>query len=289
MNSLAFWCDKLDKTGGLEMVAIEYRELKSFDEFRECVSLQKEIFGVSDIDAFSPLILYIFSRESPSVGILIGAFDNRSGKQKQIGFFLGSAILRENAYWGILGGILPEYNGKSIGTELFRKLRELSLSRKVQNFYWTYDPLEGNLGHTNFNKLGHLGIEYRLSPFEYTRDEPVKNDIPIDNVVIKWELDSRRTCEKIGGTYCKEKIEDVLAKYPLVNEGNLKNDEIVLVEIPDDYAALKSTNFEEAMKWRFNTREIFSEYINNRGYWITEFYTQRENGKRRNFYQLEKQ
>lgn len=270
------------------MDTFEYRELKTFDEFRECVTLQKEIFNLSDIDTFSPLILTVLARDFPPVGIVIGTFDKSLDKEALIGFFFGAAILRENAYWGILGGVHPKYQGLNIGTTLFKKLREFSLSRGVRFFYWTHDPLEGNLGHTNYNKLGHLGIKYKESAYEYTDEIQSYKTIPIDNVVIKWKLDSRRVHEKIEGTYKRKKIEEVLTKYPIVNENNFIDSRIVLVEIPDDYIALKKTDFEEALKWRLNTRKIFKEYINNRGYWITEFYSQKKDGKRRNYYLLEK-
>lgn len=272
------------------MKTIEYRELKSFTEFRECISLQKKIFGVSEIDTFPPLILYVFARESPPVGIVIGAFDKSPREEKLVGVFFGTAMLRENAYYGLVGGVLPEYQGQNIGTELFRKLREIALSRNVQYFYWSYEPLEGNLAHTNYNKLGHLGIKYDESAYELTDDAPPDKNIPIDKILIKWELDSQRVREKKAGTYRgKIEIEKALSKYPVIDENNFTDSNMVLVEIPENFIALKKTSFEKALYWRLSTRKIFNEYINKRGYWITEFYSQKKEGERHNYYLLEKQ
>lgn len=271
------------------MAAIEYRELRNFDEFRECVSLQKKIFGVSDIDAISPLAITVYAKTFPPIGVVIGAVDINLGKEKLIGFLFGTAVLQENALYGVAVGILPEYRDRNIGTGLIRTFRESALSRKVKYIYGNYDPLEGNLGRTYFNKLGFWGVKYQESPYELTDNGHSDIEIPIDKVVFKWELESQRTNERLDGHYRGNKIEEVLSKFPLINENNFEDSEAVLVDIPEDFIALKKTNFKEALKWRLGTRKIFNEYINRRGYWLTEFYSQKEDGKRRNLYLLEKQ
>jgi len=100
-------------------------------------------------------------------------------------------------------------------------------------------------------------------------------------------LESPRTHKKLKGTFPRQKLEDVLSKYPIVGENNLENSEIILLKIPENFIALKKTNFEEALNWRLKTRKIFDEYINKKGYWITEFYSQKKDGKRQNYYLLE--
>ncbi len=271
------------------MGKIEYRELKSFDEFRECVTLQKKIFGVSDIDAISLPTIFMLAREYPPVGIVLGAIDKRQGKEKLVGFVFSTALLHENALLFPLVGVLQEYQSQNIGTGLLTKLREVSLSKKVKYLFCFYDPLEGNLGNYYCSKLGLLGIKYEASVFEFTTDNRSHKDIPIDKIAARWELDSQRTAEKLAGIYReKGKIEDVLAIYPVVNENNFEESESVLVEIPEDFIALKKKNFKDALKWRLNTRKIFKEYINNRGYWITEFYSEKKEGRRHNYYLLER-
>ena len=266
---------------------IEYKELTTFNEFRECVSLQKEILGVSDLDAFSPLTLTVFAKREPPIGIIVGAFDKKFEIKKMIGFFFGTAVLHEKAIYGIAIGVLPEYQGKNIGIGIFLKFRDLVLERNVKYMYGLFDPLEGNLGHSYLNKLGFWGIRYKESPYELTNIDPSTSSIPIEKIAVKWELQSQRTSEKLGGTYQKEEFEKVKAKCPIVNEDNFLESKAVLVEIPEDFSVLKKIDFQGALNWRLKTRNIFNEYINNRGYWITEFYSHKENGKRRNFYLLQ--
>jgi len=45
---------------------------------------------------------------------------------------------------------------------------------------------------------------------------------------------------------------------------------IVLVEIPDDFQALKSTDISQALAWRLHTRTIF-ESLFEAGYLVTDF------------------
>jgi predicted GNAT superfamily acetyltransferase len=172
---------------------------------------------------------------------------------------------------------------------MFFKFRELASSRNIKYMYGNYDPLEGNLGHTYYNKLGFWGIRYQESAYELAAHDHPASDIPIDKVVVKWELDSQRTCEKLEGTYRgKRKMAEILTKQPVVNENNFEDSETVLVKIPEDFVSLKKMNPGEALNWRLNTRKIFKEYINNRGYWITEFYSEKKDGRRHNYYLLEK-
>lgn len=271
------------------MGTIEYRELTNFDEFRECVSLQKEILGVSDVDVIPPPILNMFARKSPPIGIVVGAVDKSQEKEKLVGFFFGTAVLQENAIYGIAIGVLPEYLGKNIGLGIFCKFREFALTREIKYMYGNYDPLEGNLGHNYFNKLGFWGIKYHESLYELAPAINAITDFPIDKIAVKWDLGSKRTSEKLEGIYQKKKIEEIMAVYPIVNENKFEESEAVLMIIPEDFMALKKRDFKEALKWRLSTRKILNEYINNRGYWITEFYSQKEDGKRHNYYLLEKQ
>ena len=267
---------------------IECKELTRFDEFRECAKIQKDIFGVSDIDAISPLTLTVFAKKFPQIGIVIGAIDKNEENEKLVGFAFYTAVLQENAYYGVASGLLPGYRDKNIGTNLNKKIRELAIARKVQYLFGSFDPLEGNLGHTYFNKLGFWGVKYQETPYKLSNEVKSINAIPIDKVIFKWEFESQRVNKRIAGAFSPQKFEDVLSKYPIINETHFIDSKSVLVEVPGDFISLKKSHFDVALKWRLNTRKVFNEYINKRGYWITEFYSQIENTTRRNFYLLEK-
>jgi len=106
------------------MGTIEYRELTNFDEFRECVFLQKRIFGVSDIDTLSPLAITVYAKQFPPIGVVVGAIAKNQVEEILVGFLFGTAVLQENALYGVAVGILQEYRDKNIGTGLIRKFRE---------------------------------------------------------------------------------------------------------------------------------------------------------------------
>lgn len=68
----------------------------------------------------------------------------------------------------------------------------------------------------------------------------------------------------------------------------MPNDSKVLVEIPENFVQLKSTDVKNALKWRITTRNIFIEYLNNRNYIISDCYSIKVDNKHKTYYLLEK-
>ena len=62
--------------------------------------------------------------------------------------------------------------------------------------------------------------------------------------------------------------------------------EVVLIEIPADFQAIKSADMGLAREWRLQTREIFLECF-GAGYVATDFISEVQEGRRRNFYLLQ--
>jgi predicted GNAT superfamily acetyltransferase len=79
-----------------------------------------------------------------------------------------------------------------------------------------------------------------------------------------------------------------MEEYPVATADNFPEADAVLVQIPSDLQKLKKTNLDKALEFRMNTRKIFDEYINNRGFAATELFSERIDGERMNYYLLEK-
>ena len=270
---------------------IEYRELNNFDELKKCISIQKKTLGFSDTDIIPPPLLNVFARKKPTCGIVVGAFevDQTTGNEELIGFQVNTALLKEEAIFGILLAVLPEYQNKNIGYHIYSKFREVALSNNINLFYCLFDPLEANLGNAYSNKFGFIGIEYVSEVYELQDDvHTVTSAIPNDKIYAKCELAAPRTSEKFDRKYKKIPFEEILSRCPIIDEKNYADNDRVLVEVPDNFMTLVKNNVDEAIRWRMSTRKIFTEYINNRGFWMTEFYSQQKEGKRSNYYLLEK-
>jgi predicted GNAT superfamily acetyltransferase len=264
---------------------IDYRELYSNEDFAQCILLQKDVFNISDIDLISPLFLKLIARNNPPIGISIGAF-NLTDK-KLVGVIIGFATFNNNSVYGVLQGVNPEFRNKEIGLNLLLKLREVALEKGLESMQGIVDPLEANLAKLFFTNLGFNGIKYEPQVYKYTGSDSY-NSIPIDKVLINWNFNSQTTIEKI--IYRKRLGDETLFdETPIATESIKPISKNILIEIPNNFNDLKNKDWEQANKWRYSTREIFTYYLNQMNYNIVDFIKKQENQTYKSYYLLEKQ
>jgi len=264
------------------------KELTEFKHFREFIKIQEKIFKLKDIDKISPALLNMFARRNPPIGIVLGAFEKNENKESLIGFLLSTASMKNDSIYNILMGVLPEFQAKNLGIKLILSLRNLAIDRGIKYFYFLYEPLDGNLAYLYISKIGCYGINYEKSAFELFENNISEKDIPIDKILTRWDIQSFRVEKRLSKKHKKQSFKKILKKYPLVTEDNLIYRGKILIEIPGYFLKLKNENPEKALNWRIKTRRILGEYINNRGFYITDFYSIRESKGRKNYYLLEK-
>lgn len=260
---------------------IVYRELETFEELEQCKNLQQEIFGINDLDTLSPLFLNVLTRKFPKIGINLGTFH----KEKLIGFLTSLNTANQKYTYGILFGVLNEYRNQGIGINIYLYFRKICENININHFFGIFDPLEGNLGHLYFNKLGFVGKQYEKSPYELSEK---MDQIPIDKVFVHWDMISQRVEDKIEKRFVKKDFNSIYPQVPIVSPNKIPDSDAVLVEIPLDFLSLKKIDPDKAYQWRMDTRILFDEYINKRNYVMQEFYSYKENSLNRNFYYLKK-
>jgi predicted GNAT superfamily acetyltransferase len=262
---------------------IEYRKLTTQDDFNQCIDLQRNVFGLNDIDIISPLILQLIARENPPLGQLIGAFDVSQNEQELIGFILSMATFQEKSGYIPIMGVKNQYRSKGLGINLFLKLREESLKININYLQGVFEPLHINLANLFFKHLSFTGIFYQKDVY-FLSDDSKTEIVPTDKILFKWnlrayeDLDNHRNISK-----------DILAEYPIATKDNMPNSPIVLVEIPDNFHVLEKQNKEGAMFWRLSTRSIFTHYLNQQNYIVYDCISLEENGIQKSFYLLKDQ
>jgi predicted GNAT superfamily acetyltransferase len=117
-------------------VAIEYRELASEDDFRQCLDLQRRVYSYSEAELVSPLIYRMIARDDPPVGILIGAFVDGEEIPRLVGLALGFATFEASAVYGASLALLPEYQSGLCGYRMMMKFREVALARGGAKHIW---------------------------------------------------------------------------------------------------------------------------------------------------------
>ncbi len=166
---------------------IVIRECSSIEEFRECVALQRTVWGFADADLIPTRFLVVTRKVE---GQVIGAFDATG---KLVGFCLSVPGLRGTSCYlhSHMLGVLPEFRGHGLGRRLKLAQRRNALARGIRLIEWTFDPLEGWNAYLNLEKLGAVARCYVVNHYGIS-SSPLHRSLPTDRLVAEWWLDSPR-------------------------------------------------------------------------------------------------
>src|ERR1041385_6721415 len=163
------------------------RECTTIEEFDRCVALQREAFGLPDLE-LSPRRHLIVSRQAG--GWTLGAFV----AGRMVGFVHHLAAVRYNEIFGYshVMAVAHDYQNKGLGARLKWAQRERALRDGRKLIKWTWDPMMARNAHFNLNRLGAM-VETYLDDFygtDYGSDERV--GLPSDRLSATWNIDSPR-------------------------------------------------------------------------------------------------
>jgi predicted GNAT superfamily acetyltransferase len=176
------------------MERILIRECTTIEEFDTCVDLQREAFGLPDIE-ITPRRHLIVSRQAG--GWTLGAFvENR-----MVGFVHHLAAVRKNDEifgYSHMMAVARAYQNQGVGAQLKWAQRERAIAEGRQFIKWTWDPMQGRNAHFNLNRLGVVvetyadnfyGLDYNADPQQALEDRP---GLQSDRLFGNWYLTSRR-------------------------------------------------------------------------------------------------
>jgi predicted GNAT superfamily acetyltransferase len=176
------------------MDEIVIRECSSIDELGQCVLLQREVFGLPDLE-ISPRRHLIVSRQAG--GWTLGAF---AGK-RLVGFVHQLAGVRNgNEVFGYshMMAVDREYQNRGVGARLKWSQRARALEEGRDFIKWTWDPMQARNAHFNLNRLGvtvssyaenFYGTDYVASPGLFGAELP---GIDSDRLFADWNIRSAR-------------------------------------------------------------------------------------------------
>jgi predicted GNAT superfamily acetyltransferase len=169
------------------------RECTTVEEFDACVCLQREAFGLPDLE-LSPRRHLIVARSAG--GWTLGAFAGA----KLVGFVLTQVAVRGAAEvigYSHMMAVAQDYQNLGVGARLKWAQRERALSEGRRFIRWTWDPMQSRNAHFNLNRLGvvvrsyadnYYGTDYSTATGEFGK--PLGLDS--DRLVAEWTLDSAR-------------------------------------------------------------------------------------------------
>lgn len=236
-----------------ETSAIVIRQVEGFAELRAVEEMQKEVWGVPDLDVV-PMTHLVAAVAAG--GVLLGAFDRKT----LVGFVYGFVAHEDGeiTHHSHMLAVKRAYRNFNLGYKLKLAQRDAVLAQGINLMTWTFDPLQSLNAHFNFGKLGVICDRYFVD-FYGEDAASFLHQTGTDRFWVKWELNSPRVVKRI--TKADMTLEDPADK--------------ILVEIPGDINAVQQQSPETAREWRERTRREFTEAL-KAGYTVRDF-DRREN------------
>src|SRR5688500_1596595 len=195
---------------------IVIRDIETLAEMRAVEQLQREIWGVEDLEVLPALAL----KPLKEVGaVLIGAFD----EDRMVGFvFAFPGILDgETIIHSDMLGISERYRSHNLGYLLKRAQRDAAIALGVERITWTFDPLQSRNAHFNFSKLGVIAERYYVDYYGVTSSFLHRSGT--DRLWVTWLLKSERVVSRLSGAPARVSSSDIDRLPHLVRvEGNLE-------------------------------------------------------------------
>ena len=226
------------------MEEIQIRECTTIEEFDSCVALQREAFGLPDLE-ISPRRHLIVSRQAGGwtlAAIVAG---------RMVGFVHHlAAVSANNEIFGYshMMAVAKDYQNKGIGARLKWAQRERALAEGRTLIKWTWDPMQARNAHFNLNRLGvsvnsyldnYYGTDYFAGAVEGVEERP---GLQSDRLYARWDLNSPRVAALGSG------LPPALDMKPVTS-----------VAIPTDWSALVKADPQRARDTQARVRAEFKE------------------------------
>ncbi len=228
------------------MEEIDIRECVTIEELDQCVRLQREVFGLPDLD-ISPRRHLIVSRQAG--GWTLGAFANHF-RDRVVGFVHHLVAIRgkdEIIGYSHMMAVHKDYQNLGLGARLKWAQRERALAEGRHFIKWTWEPMQARNAYFNLNRLGVVvrtygenfyGTDYMTAP----EQSPAATGLPSDRLFAGWELSSPRVVELAGGS------EPAPSSAP-----------IAAIEIPADWIGLIKRDVNLAKQEQLRVRREFEK------------------------------
>jgi len=182
------------------MDGIQIRECTTIDEFDSCIRLQREVFGLPELEV-SPRRHFIVSHQAG--GWTLGAFV----AEQLVGFVHQMAAVHANTIFGYshMMAVAREFQNKGVGARLKWGQRERAINEGRNFIKWTWDPMQARNAYFNLNRLGvtvrsyaanFYGTDYAASPMPEGTPPP---GIDSDRLFAEWQLQSARVMKLAQG------------------------------------------------------------------------------------------
>ena len=238
--------------------AILLRDLEGLEEARAAEDLQREVWGMDDLD-ITPTHHLVAARKTG--GQLIGAFEGET----LVGFVYGFVGLErgEAIHHSHLLAVQPAFRNHEIAYRLKLAQREAVLAQGLRRITWTFDPLQSANAHLNFHKLAATSASYHTDFYGATSSFLHRNGT--DRLWVSWDLDRPRVLSRLAGEEPEAPPHGTPALLRAAADGSPEELDLgpglaadrALLEIPAEINACFRDRPDRASRWRALTRRAF--------------------------------
>jgi predicted GNAT superfamily acetyltransferase len=174
-------------------VSVNIREVSTIEEYDACIQLQRDVFGLPDLEISPRRHLIVSNRAG---GWTLGAFVD----QKLIGFVHHLAAVKDDYIFGYshMMSVAAEYQNKGVGAQLKWAQRARALAEGRDFIKWTFEPMRARNAHFNLNRLGVVVREYAVNFYgtDYVTNPAERGSgasgMDSDRLFATWDLNSAR-------------------------------------------------------------------------------------------------
>jgi len=239
---------------------VEVREVSTIEDYDACIKLQREVFGLPDLEISPRRHLIVSNRAG---GWTLGAFvDGRI-----IGFVHHLAAVKDDYIFGYshMMAVAGEFQNQGVGAQLKWAQRARALREGRDYIKWTFEPMRARNAHFNLNRLGVVVREYAANFYgtDYSTDPAEKGSVSgmdSDRLFASWDLNAPRV-----EAFSRRE------EFPI-------GDAERAIEIPADFSALLKSDPESAKREVLRVRNEFEQAFRD-GLVCRAFQSDREHPK----------
>jgi len=222
---------------------IDIREVSTIEEYDACIRLQREVFGLPDLEISPRRHLIVSNRAG---GWTLGAFVDG----KLIGFVHHLAAVKDDFIFGYshMMAVDAAFQNKGVGAQLKWAQRTRALKEGRDYIKWTFEPMRARNAHFNLNRLGVVVREYAANFYgtDYSTDPAEKGSVSgldSDRLFASWDLKDSRV--------------EAFSRREEFHLGEAER----TVEIPADFASLLKSDPESAKREVQRVRDEFVQTL----------------------------